>query len=328
MSRKSARIVAAGAGRMGRSMGVAFAYAGYSVSLLDLKARDQQAAQTLELQAREEIAEHLATLVRLEVVPASGATQIAERISIHRLEQAGSVLADADLVFEGVPEVLQSKREAFELIERLAGPACIVASTTSSFLSSELAAMFRLPGRFLNAHWLNPAYLIPLVEVSPHDQTAAEVTTRVCDLLADIGKETVVCKASPGYIVPRLQALIMNEAVRMVEEGVASPADIDKATRLGFGMRYASMGVLEFVDFGGLDILYYASRYMATSVDSDRYKTPALVESMMAEGRTGVRAGQGLYDWRDQDADQFRDQALGRFVALLREQNLMKPPVL
>ncbi len=321
------RLVAAGAGRMGRSMAVAFAYAGFPVALLDLKPRDDEAMNALEAAAHAEIGDHLQTLVRLDVLTSDQAQLIASRITVHPVGAAGEVLADAAFVFEGVPEVMDAKREAFGLIENHVSPSCVIASTTSSFLSSELAGMCREPARFLNAHWLNPAYLIPLVELSPHDGTDPAVTRRTSELLAGIGKETVICRASPGYIVPRLQALIMNEAVRMVEEGVATAADIDKATRLGFGLRYASMGVLEFVDFGGLDILYYASRYMAQSVDSARYQTPAMVETMMNEGRTGVRAGQGLYDWRGQNVDQFRDQALGRFVALLREQDLIRPPV-
>ena len=94
----------------------------------------------------------------------------------------------------------------------------------------------------------------------------------------------VVCGPAPGYIVPRLQALIMNEAARMVEEGVASAEDIDKATRYGLGLRFAAMGVVEFIDFGGNDILYHASRYLAAALSAERYTAPAIVDRLMARG--------------------------------------------
>jgi 3-hydroxybutyryl-CoA dehydrogenase len=112
----------------------------------------------------------------------------------------------------------------------------------------------------------------------------------------------------------------------MVEEGVASAADIDRAVKLGFGMRYASMGLLEFIDYGGLDILYYAGRYMADKVSEQRYATPAIVEKLMADGDVGLRSGQGFYDWRAIDASAYRDRLLGRFAAQLRSEGLLRPP--
>ena len=111
-------------------------------------------------------------------------------------------------------------------------------------------------------HWLNPAYVIPVVELSTHPGTAAAVLARAKALMESIGKLPVVCGATPGYIVPRLQALVMNEAARMVEEGVATAEEIDKATRYGLGLRFAALGVVEFIDFGGADILHHASREM------------------------------------------------------------------
>ena len=146
----------------------------------------------------------------------------------------------------------------------LAGPEPIIASTTSTILVDDLSAVVDHPARFLNAHWLNPAFLVPLVEVSPvqayrsRDHRAPEGPARVGGLC----RVPVVCAARPGYIVPRIRALAMNEAARMVEEGVASAEDLDKAIKYGFGIRFAVLGMLEFIDWGGGDILYYASRYL------------------------------------------------------------------
>ena len=112
-------------------------------------------------------------------------------------------------------------------------------------------------------HWLNPAYVIPVVELSTHPAPTPAVLARTKALMEAIGKLPVVCGAAPGYIVPRLQALVMNEAARMIEEGVATAEEIDKATRYGLGLRFAALGVVEFIDFGGSDILHHASREMA-----------------------------------------------------------------
>ena len=183
---------------------------------------------------------------------------------------------EAAVIFEGVPEVLDLKREVLARISALAGPAPIIASTTSTILVDDLSCAVERPERFLNAHWLNPAFLIPLVELSPGARTDPAVTARLKALLEGIGKVPVVCAARPGYIVPRIQALAMNEAARMVEEGVASAEDIDKAIKYGFGVRFATLGMLEFIDYGGGDILYYASRYLTRRARRcDRYAAPA-----------------------------------------------------
>jgi 3-hydroxybutyryl-CoA dehydrogenase len=177
-------------------------------------------------------------------------------------------------------------------------------------------------------HWLNPAYLIPLVEISPGAAAASAVTLSVKALLEGIGKVPVVCAATPGFIVPRIQALAMNEAARMVEEGVASAEDIDKAIRYGFGFRYAVLGLLEFIDWGGGDILYYASRYLEGALGSDRYRSPEVISDNMRDGRIGMRTGAGFLDYSGLDIDAYREQRLAAMVALLRHFKLTMPPVL
>lgn len=319
-------IVAAGSGRMGCSMAIAFAYAGYPIGLVDLKQRngDQLAAHRDAVQL--ELNGHLDTLQRVGLIGASDLERIVNRISFVARDEAPVVLSSADLVLEGVPERLADKKAAFEFLETHCPEDCILASTTSSFLSTTLAEGLAHPARFLNAHWLNPAYIIPLVEVSPHAGTNPAVTNAVCELLTGIGKAPVVCQPSPGYIVPRLQSLVMNEAARLVEEGVASAQDVDKAVRLGFGMRYASMGVLEFVDFGGMDILHYAGQYLADTVDPDRYESPGIVQQFIADGHVGVRSGRGFYDWSGTDVPAYRDDVVGRLAELLKREGLLKPP--
>jgi 3-hydroxybutyryl-CoA dehydrogenase len=148
------------------------------------------------------------------------------------------------------------------------------------------------------------------------------------ELLEGIGKVTVLCAARPGYIVPRIQALAMNEAARMVEEGVASAAEIDKAVKYGFGLRFAVLGLLEFIDWGGGDILYYASRYLTKALDNERYAAPEIVERNMREGHIGMKSGRGFFDYGQIDLEGYRLERLGSFAALLRDLGLVRPPVL
>jgi 3-hydroxybutyryl-CoA dehydrogenase len=153
------------------------------------------------------------------------------------------------------------------------------------------------------------------------------VTARIKAMLEGIGKVPVVCAATPGFIVPRIQALAMNEAARMVEEGVATPEDIDKAIRYGFGFRYAIMGLLEFIDWGGGDILYYASRYLEGALHSNRYAAPEVISRNMREGRIGMRTGAGFLDYSGRDVDAWREQRLFELVDLLKHFGLARPPV-
>ena len=319
-------IASLGAGRMGRGIAHAFAYAGHEVLLVDLKDRARDAARKLGDEARTEVDASLATLASLGAFDDGARPGILARIRFVPKGEAPAALARADVVFEGVPEVLDAKRAAFEWACAHVRADAIVASTTSTMLSTQLAGFVTHPERFLNAHWLNPAYLVPLVELSPHPGTAPAVVARMKGLLEAIGKVPVVCAAAPGFIASRMQALMMNEAARMIEQGVASAEDIDRAVRYGLGFRYANMGVVEFIDVGGLDILYYASRYLAQSTGDARYASPEIVNRYMHEGRDGLRGGRGFYDWKAIDVSAYRREALGRQLAMLRQLGMLKPP--
>jgi 3-hydroxybutyryl-CoA dehydrogenase len=231
-------------------------------------------------------------------------------------------------VFEGVPEVVELKREVLAAASKCVGPTPSSPRRRRPFWSTTSRARSSIRERFLNVHWLNPAYLIPLVEISPGAVTDPAVIARVKALLEGIGKVPVVCAATPGFIVPRIQALAMNEAARMVEEGVASAEDIDKAIRYGFGFRYAVLGLLEFIDWGGGDILYYASRYLEGALGSDRYRAPEVISRNMREGRIGMRTGAGFLDYSGLDVDAYREQRLAQLVDMLRHFGLARPPVI
>jgi 3-hydroxybutyryl-CoA dehydrogenase len=322
------RIACLGAGRMGRGIAVVFAYAGHPVTIVDFKPRAAGDFGRLAAEAMEEVRGTLASLARLGLFDESKVAAIAARVNVVPAPDARAALSSASVIFEGLPEVLELKREALARAAALAGAGPIIASTTSTILVDDLSGSVAHPERFLNAHWLNPAYLVPLVELSPGTRTRGEVTTRLKALLEAIGKVPVVCAPRPGYIVPRIQALAMNEAARMVEEGVATAEEIDRAIKYGFGFRFAVLGMLEFIDWGGGDILYYASRYLTQALDSERYAAPAIVERNMQEGRIGLRSGQGFLDYANLDVDAYRRKRLAAFVAMLGQLGLARPPVL
>jgi 3-hydroxybutyryl-CoA dehydrogenase len=316
------KVAALGAGRMGRGIGHVFAYAGFEVDVIDFKPRAD--FERLANEAMAEIRGNLRLLAELGLV--EDVEKIARRIRLVANQDAPTALRAADIVFEGVTETEDAKRDAFARACKHLRPQAIIASTTSSMLADKLAAMVTHPERFLNTHFLNPAYLIPLVEVSPAKVTAERVFLKTKNLLEDAGKVVVRCAASPGFIVPRLQAAAMNEAARLVEEGVATPEDIDRAVRSGFGPRYTAMGLCEFIDYGGLDILFYAATSMQRALNAPRYEPPAIVKRLMEEGKRGTREGEGLYDWRGRDVAAYQRDLVGRYVALFRHLGLLRPP--
>lgn len=312
---------------MGRGIAVQFAYAGHDVTLFDLKPRPTEDFAILAEAARAEVESTLGMLADLGLGEATAVAAIAARVTVLPANEA-TALRDMPIVFEGVPEILALKREALGQAAALMGPDAILASTTSTIMVDDLSPAVPHPARFLNAHWLNPAYLVPLVEISPGIHTDPAVTARLMDLLESVGKVPVRCAASPGFIIPRIQALAMNEAARLVEEGVASAADVDRALRYGFGFRFGVLGMLEFIDWGGADILHHASRYLESALGDTRYRAPAIVGQHMAEGKLGMGTGSGFLPWADMDIPAHKRRRLGEMIARLRAEGLARPPVL
>ena len=312
-------IACLGAGRMGRGIAVVFAFAGHDVAVIDFKPREPEAFARLSADVHAETAATLGTMARIGLMRTDQMAPIAARVRVVPDAGAGPALAAASVVFEGVPEILALKREALARASALASPKTIIASTTSTIMVGDLAGAAIGPERFLNAHWLNPAFLMPLVEVSPGAETSADTTARLLALLEATGKIPVVCAARPGFIVPRLQVLAMNEAARMAEEGVASAADIDKAVKYGFGFRFAVLGLLEFIDWGGADTLHHASAYLSKALDHPRYEAPAIVADTMSRGG-------GFLDDQGTDMAAYREGRLSAFADLLRGMGLARPP--
>lgn len=320
------RFVAVGAGRMGRGLAIAFAYAGQRVAVVDLRDRSDAAWKMLADEVRTEVAGALRGLVELGAVRSDQVEAIAERIHLVRAAQASGALQSAEMVFECLTETLEAKRAGFGQINRWCADDAIITSTTSTMSVSQLAGLVKHPERFFNMHWLNPAYVIPVVELSTHATTDPRAVERTRRIMESIGKVPVVCRADAGYIVSRLQALIMNEAARMVEEGAATAEEIDKATRYGLGLRFAALGVVEFIDFGGCDILFHASREMSRSIAADRYRAPDILNRMMEQNHLGLKTASGFYDYEGRDLAAYRRDVLARTLGMVRHLGLFHAP--
>ena len=307
------RVAVLGPGRIGRQIALAFALGGARVVLVDLKTRSVADAERVLTDARTEIARDARLMVEEAVI-----TEPDEAAALARIEDRVGLgdLGDCTFVQEALPESVELKREIFKRLAGRIGPAAVVASTSSTISPSHLADVVDRPERFLVAHWLNPAHIIPLVEVVPGPRTAPETVQTTLARLERLGKVPVRCNDSPGFIGPRMQVLLMNEAVRLVEEGVATPEDVDKAFRAGMGFRYASVGIFEFIDWGGVDILYRASRYMTEAVGDDRFRPARLVEQKMAHNELGPKTGRGFFDYAGDRRATFETQ---KIRALLRQ---------
>ena len=204
--------------------------------------------------------------------------------------------ADADLVVEAVPEDLSLKQRVFCDLDAAAPPHTVLASNTSSLPITDIAAATRRPQKVLGMHFFNPVPLMQLLELVVHPGTDPAVLAQAKSVGARLGKTTITVRDSPGFATSRLGIVLGNEAMRMLEEGVAGARDIDTAMRLGYGH---PMGPLELSDLVGLDVRLGISDHLHRTLKGDHYKAPELVRRLVAEGSLGKKTGRGLYDWAD-----------------------------
>jgi 3-hydroxybutyryl-CoA dehydrogenase len=205
----------------------------------------------------------------------------------------------ADLVIEAVPERLDLKLSIFKQVSDLVRADTLIATNTSSISITKLAASVDNPSRFLGLHFFNPPPLMPLLEVVHGEATSQKSLDAALELSKRMGKEPIVVRDSPGFASSRLGVAIGLEAIRMVEEGVASAADIDKAMELGYRF---PMGPLKLTDLIGIDVRLDIASYLDANLEGDRFTVPDLMRKMVAEGKHGKKTGQGFYTWVDGQA--------------------------
>jgi len=277
-------IAVIGAGIMGRGIAHVAALGGYRTILEDLLPSALRKAES-------EIRGNLDKAVELGKVSA-GAAQSA----IGRLVYAGSLedaARQADLVIEAVPEEMESKIEIFTLLDKICRPQTILASNTSSLSITEIAGVTYRARKCVGMHFFNPVHKMKLIEIVRAAETDDETIAAAVEVGKRMGKEVVVIKESPGFITSRINAMIGNEAFYMLEEGIASPSDIDKALKLGLNH---PMGPFELVDLVGLDTRLHILEYLHRTLGEKYRPAPLLVEYVKA-GRLGKKSGRGVYEY-------------------------------
>jgi 3-hydroxybutyryl-CoA dehydrogenase len=293
-------IAVIGAGIMGRGIAHAAALGGYRTILEDL-------LPTALRRAESEIRANLDKAVELGKVAAPEANA-----AFQRLEYAGSVeeaAREADLVIEAVPEEMESKVEIFTLLDKICRPNTILASNTSSLSITEIASVTYRAKKCLGMHFFNPVHKMKLLEVVRALETGDDTLATAVQVGKRMGKEVVVINESPGFITSRINAMIGNEAFYMLQEGIASAADIDKALKLGLSH---PMGPFELVDLVGLDTRLNILEYLHKSLGEKFRPAPLLVQYVKA-GRLGRKSGRGVYEYPDQPS---RPPGLARADAL------------
>ena len=287
LTAKIQTVAVIGAGIMGRGIAHAAALAGCRTILEDLLPNALRKAET-------EIRANLDKAVELGKVNATDA-----EAAFSRIEYAGSVdeaARQADLVIEAVPEELESKIEIFTLLDKICRPTTILASNTSSLSVTEIASVTYRAKKCVGMHFFNPVHKMKLLEVVRALETDAETLAAAVDLGKRMGKEVVVVKEAPGFITSRINAMIGNEAFYMLQEGIATAEDIDKALKLGLNH---PMGPFELVDLVGLDTRLHILEYLHKSLGEKFRPCPLLVQYVKA-GRLGRKSGRGVFEYPEQ----------------------------
>src|SRR6476661_774154 len=277
-------IAVIGAGIMGRGIAHAAALGGYRTILEDLLPNALRRAES-------EIRSNLDKAVELGKVAAQDADA-----AFARLAYAGSVdeaARQADLVIEAVPEELESKIEIFTLLDKICRPTTVLASNTSSLSLTEIASVTYRAKKIVGMHFFNPVHKMKLIEVVRALETDEDTLSTAVEVGKRMGKEVVVIKESPGFITSRVNAMIGNEAFCMLQEGIASAEDIDKALKLGLNH---PMGPFEMVDLVGLDTRLHILEYLHKTLGEKYRPAPLLVQYVKA-GRLGRKSGRGVYEY-------------------------------
>jgi 3-hydroxybutyryl-CoA dehydrogenase len=282
-------IAVIGAGIMGRGIAHAAALGGYRTILEDLLPNALRKAET-------EIRAYLDKAVELGKVKSADADA-----AFARIEYAGSVdqaAREADLVIEAVPEEMESKIEIFTLLDKICRPSTILASNTSSLSITEIASVTYRAKKCVGMHFFNPVHKMKLLEVIRALETDSETLAAAVEVGKRMGKEVVVVKEAPGFITSRINAMIGNEAFYMLQEGIASAEDIDKALKLGLNH---PMGPFELVDLVGLDTRLHILEYLHKTL-GEKFRPCPLLAQYVKAGRLGRKSGRGVYEYPEASA--------------------------
>ena len=279
------RLAVVGAGTMGHGIAYVAALAGCPVALTDSRPDALPPAA-------EKIERLLEGGMQRGKLSAEDAAQVRKRL--RTVPELADAVRGADVVIEAIFEKLAAKRQLFELLSRSTPPHVLLATNTSSLSITEIAAAATDPSRVVGMHFFNPVHLMRLVEVVRHGRTSADSVDRAVALARALGKEPIIVRDSPGFASSRLGVALGLEAMRMLEEGVASAEDIDKAMELGYNH---PMGPLKLTDLVGLDVRLAIAEYLHRTLEDAQFEPPRILRDKVAKGELGKKTGKGFYTW-------------------------------
>lgn len=294
-----------GVGTMGLGVAENFAAAGLRVHIAD-------ATHELTQKAKQRLMERVSAHIAAGLLSGEVAA-LAERVVVGA--DISSAVRGADFVFEAVPENLGLKREVFGLISEAAPCEAIVASNTSSIPIDDLAESVAHPERFLGLHWFNPPEWIPGVEIIPSAVTDPKVVEQVRGFLYSIGKRPALVKSSPGFVANRIQMAMFREALFCVEEGLASPEEVDEVVRSCFGFRLPFFGPFQIADMAGLDVYVSVFETLEEGL-GERFRPPAILRDMVRNGRVGTKSGEGFFAYSEEQRSRLLLERDRRYAAL------------
>jgi 3-hydroxybutyryl-CoA dehydrogenase len=300
---RSAAII--GAGTMGLGVAEAWIAAGVSLKLVDVAPEQTRLARTQLAQRVQRHAE--AGLVDPAV--------IARVDSILTADTIADAVDDVDLVFEAVFERIEVKREVLAAIEASARHQALIASNTSSLPIDDLAAELQHPQRFLGMHWFNPPEWTPGIEVIPAQVTDLQTVEQVRGFLQAIGKRPIVVGSGPGFVANRIQLALFREALACVEDGLASPAQVDEVVRSCFGFRLPFFGPFQIADMAGLDVYRHVFGILERGL-GERFEAPAALAARVDQGRYGTKSGAGFFSYTAEEREQLLIERDRRYAAL------------
>ena len=278
------QVAVIGTGTMGRGIAYLAATAGFDTVIYDSdRAALDDAKAWIESTLRKGVEKSKLTAEAAD----------AALLRVHLATDIEPAVRAADLIVEAVPESLQLKSDIFAQADLFCSEETILASNTSSISISKLAGNVERRDRFIGLHFFNPPHVMKLIEIVRGDRTSDETVAQMSELASKMGKEAIIVRDSPGFATSRLGVAIGLEAIRMLEEGVASAADIDRAMELGYNH---PMGPLRLTDLVGLDVRLGIAEYLAGSL-GPRFDPPQLLRDMVAEGKLGKKTGRGFYEW-------------------------------
>ncbi|HTF24262.1 MAG TPA: 3-hydroxyacyl-CoA dehydrogenase family protein [Candidatus Limnocylindria bacterium] len=304
------KVAVVGAGTMGSGIAQVFALGACEVRITDSDPRALNAAIG-------KIHQSLEAMSEASFIKATEAQQAVKRIVA--VPELRAAVRDVEIVTESIPERLELKQKIFAELENLAPESAVLASNTSSLLLSDMGHLLRDESRLIVTHYFNPAHILPTVEVIASPATSTSVVDQVCRLLASVGKTPIVLlKEIRGFVVNRIQAAMVREALFLLEQGITTADELDRAIQGSIGARLAVLGPFKVMDLGGLDVWAEVMRNLFPQLN-DESTVPFLIDEKLRCNQLGAKSGRGFYEWSPRAAAEKTKQLQQQLMQIQRK---------